>query len=65
MRTAYGLVLLACCSVCYLSVRDNTTAHSNIKATANHALNVMVLHLLRVLKPQLLALVRLALGAAL
>jgi hypothetical protein len=65
LRTAYGLLLLACCAVCYLSVRDNSTAHSTIKATANHALNVMVLYPLRVLKPRLLALVRLALGAAL
>ena len=107
MRTAYGLLLLACCSgvlniryepkhswqaeypinCCqsisvgseptnrkvsnvystpiYLSVRDSNTATSTINATANHALNVMVLYPARVLKPRLLGLIRLALAAAL
>ena len=59
------VLLLTSCAVCYLSVRDSNTAHSTINATANHALNVMVLCPARVLKPRLLALVRLALGAAL
>ena len=35
------VLLLASCSVCYLSVRDSNTAHVTIKATANQALNVM------------------------
>ncbi len=34
------VLCLTSCSVCYLSVRDNSTAHSIIKAIANQAVRV-------------------------
>jgi hypothetical protein len=35
------VLCLASCSVCYLSVRDNSTAHNIINAIANQAVRVM------------------------